>query len=525
VTAPEPAQSATLFCRVSSAKQAQRYSPEAQQRLGEEYAARKGLAITRVFQVVETASKKARREKWREYLSYVRRGPEGHALVATVDRALRNFADLPEVAELQKKYGKTVHFFLEGLILDGTHASTTDLRLGISAAVAVWYAGELAEKTRRGTDQKALKGEFPNRAPWGYLNDKATKRIVVDPAAARWVRRIKQLAAARQYTLDQMLAIVRSEGCRVHGRPIYRNMIERVVRNPLYAGRYDWPTGSGNWVQGTHEAIVPWAVHEAGLAWLQRKNRPRYRKHLFTMAGMIRCGCCPEGRAVIFEMRKGRFIYAHCTGYQLSKFKNPDGTRSRLCPDAVFVPAALIDAQVEAALERIQISEEMVTFIARELARDAAAAQAQSETQVAILKGLLTKLQARIDQAYADKLDGKIDEAFWAAQQKRMGDEKVRLEEELRRQEEAGPSTYMPNVKRVLKLAKDIVAIYKSAPVEKKRRLLDLAYSNWRLVGKKIEYQMKTPFAELAEGRASGNWLGVCGVIQNWATAVPLVVV
>lgn len=503
----DPAQAATLFCRVSSQKQAQRYSPEAQQRLGEEYAARLGLTITRIFQVVETASKKSHREKWREYIEYVRRGPEKHALVATVDRALRNFADLPEVSELQKKYGKTVHFFLEGLTLDGSHASTTDLRLGISAAVAVWYAGELSEKTRRGTDQKALKGEFPNRAPFGYKNDKTTKRIAVDTAAARWVRRIKELAAERLYTIDDITEKVRAEGCTLSGRPMYRNMVERIINNPIYAGRYDWPTGSGNWIKGTHEVIVPWHVHEAGLAWLKRKNRSRNRKHNFTMAGMIRCGCCPEGRAVIFELRKERFIYAHCTGYQLSKVRNPDGTRSKLCPDALFVPAAVIDTQVEAALERIQISPEMAEFIVTELGRDAAAAQTNSETQVAIIKGLLTKLQDRMTMAYQDKLDGKVDESFWADQQKRMGDEKLRLEESLRRQEEAGPSSYMPDVKKVLKLAKDIVRLYKSATVEEKRRILEMAYSNWRLVGKKLEYQMRTPFAELAEGRSSGDWL------------------
>jgi site-specific DNA recombinase len=417
VTVPDPATSATLFCRVSSAKQAQRYSPEAQQRLGEEYAARLGLTVTRTFQVVETASKKAKREKWREYLAYVRRGPERHALVATVDRALRNYADLPEVSELQKKYGKTVHFFLEGLVLDGTHASTTDLRLGISAAVAVWYAGELAEKTRRGIDQKALKGEWPNRAPYGYLNDKQTKRLAVDPMGARWVRRVKELSAEAQHSLDAILEKLRAEGWDLgYGRKLHRNLIERIIRNPIYTGRYEWPSGSGNWVQGVHEAIIPWSLHEAAIAGLERKQRPRYRKHLFTMAGMIRCGCCPEGRAVVFELRKGRFIYAHCTGYRRAA-----GGGSRLCPDAVFVPAAELDAQVLAALERMQISEEMAAWVIDHLFETAQLAQAQAEADAAVLKGQLTKLEQRMAKAYADKLDGAIDADFWAAQQKARG--------------------------------------------------------------------------------------------------------
>lgn len=501
---PPPAETATLFCRVSSAKQAHNYSREAQQRLGEEYAARHGYTVTRVFTVVETASKQAARQKWAEYIDYVRRGPEKHALIATVDRALRNYADLPEISELQQKHGKTVHFFLEGLTLDGTHASMAGLRLGISTAVAVYYAGELAEKTRRGIDQKALKGEWPNKAPFGYKNDPATKRLVLDPAKAHWVKRIKELSAEARHSIDSIVAQLKAEGCTLYGQKLHRNLVERTIRNPLPTGRYDWPVGSGNWIQGVHPPIVSWELHERAIAGLERKNRPRQRKHHFTMAGMIRCGCCPEGRAVVFELRKNRFIYAHCTGYQYSK---ASGVRRRLCPDALFLPAAVLDEQVAAALERVQISEGMAREIAAMLIKDAGTSQGIAETQAAILRGQLTKLDERAAAAYADKLDGKITEVFWAEQQKRWGDERVRLEEAMRRQEESGPSWYMPNVKRVLKLAKDIVHIYKTSDTAEKRRILNLVYTNWQLVGKKLEYQIRTPFAELAEGRLSGNWL------------------
>jgi hypothetical protein len=101
----------------------------------------------------------------------------------------------------------------------------------------------------------------------------------------------------------------------------------------------------------------------------------------------------------------------------------------------------------------------------------------------------------------------------------------VRLEEQLRRLEDAGPSTYMKNVRWALKLAKNLVPLYKKASVEEKRRILNLVCSNWRLVGKKLDYQMKTPFAELAEGRSSGKWLPVCGAIQTWAARADVVLV
>lgn len=513
-----PDKSATLFCRVSSAKQARNYSREAQQRLGEEYAARLGLAVTRVFTVVESASTQLAREKWREYIAYVRAGPEKHALIATVDRALRNYADLPEIAELQKKYGKTLHFFLEGLTLDGVRASSDNLQLGIKAAVAVYYSGELAEKTRRGLDQKALKGEWPNKAPYGYKNNSTTKRLVVDPVNARWVRRIKELSAESRHSLDAIVEILLAEGCTRYGSRLHRNLVERTIRNPLYTGRYEYPVGSGNWIQGKHEALVSWDLHEAAIAGLTREKRARQRKHYFTFAGMIRCGCCPEGRAVVMDIKKEKFIYAHCTGTRRSKVA---GARVKLCPDAQFVPLAQLETQAVAALTRTQLTYELADKIFADIALDAGAAEGAAEASAAVLKGQLKRLEGRAAEAYADKLDGKIDEAFWREQQKRWGDEKVRLEAALRRQKDATPSSMLRNVKQVLQLAKDIVPIYNSSSPEEKRRILNLVCSNWTLTGKKLNYQMRKPFAELAEGLSSGNWLRVRDSIRNWAVSQP----
>lgn len=512
----QPDRQATLFCRVSSAKQADNFSRDAQERLGRDYATRLGLTITKVFHVVETASKQDLRREWQKYLEYVRRGPEKHALIATVDRALRNYSDLPDVEELQKEYGKTVHFFLEGLTLDGAHVPASKLRLGIQAAVAVYYAGELAEKTKRGIDQKAIKGEWPFKAPYGYLHDLRTKRLAVDADRARWVRRIKELSAQAQHSIDRIREIVTDEGCRLYDQPLTRRMIERVIRNPLYTGRYDWPQGSGQWIQGTHEPLVAWDLHEAAVAGLERKHRARYRKHLYTFAGVLRCGCCPEGRAVVFEAKKGgRYLYAHCTGTRYSKAAGRE--LERLCPDAEFVPVEAIERQVLEVMQSVMISYDLADELYADIAKDAGAANGHAQTRAALLRGQLKQLEERSARAYADKLDGKIDEEFWATQAKRWGDEKVRLQEELRRLEETTPPDALARARQVLELAKNIVPIYNSATVDEKRRILNLTCSNWRLVGKKLDYTIEKPFAELREGLLTGSWRPFRDAIRTWA--------
>jgi site-specific DNA recombinase len=509
---------AILFCRVSSTEQLKGGSHQTQERHGLEYAQQKGLTVTRVFKVAETASKKAQRIKWQEFLEYVRKDQAQHVLVASVDRALRNYHDLPEVQDLQIRFGKTVHFFLEGLVLDGKQRSTNDLRLGIQAAVSVWYAGELSEKVRRGMDSKARRGEWPTQAPYGYQHDRLTKKIVADPNEARWVRRILELMAEGTWSIHRVIGVITAEGCRLTGgRRMLQSMVERIIRNPIYAGQVEWPRGSGTLYPGVHEPLVSWDLHRRAVAGLERKNRPRVRKHDFLLAGMVRCGSCAEHRSVVVESKKGgRFHYAHCVG---TRYIYHGAQKAKQCPAALFVPVHVLEGQLEAALAALQIDEATAEYVVGELAKDAGARAAEGEAQLALMRERVVRLQGHMDRAYEDRLENRITEDFWRDRNRAWSAEKVRLEEEIRQREEKGPASVIPTVRKLLELAKNIVPLYKSADVSEKRRLLNYVCSNWTLTGNKLEFSYNKPFDELVKGVQTGEWWAVQDAIRTFAAS------
>jgi site-specific DNA recombinase len=506
------ARQATLFCRVSSAEQLKGGSLDTQERLGREYAKNHGLTVMQVFRVAETASKKLKRIKWAEFLGYVRSSRDQHILVASVDRATRNTYDGPEIEDLRRA-GKTFHFFLEGLVLEQKARSTDNLRYNIQRSVSQWYSEELSEKVTRGMDSKARRGEWPTHPPYGYRHDRLTRKIAVEPSEAMWVKRILGLMAEGTYSVERVIGIVTQEGCLRRGKPLHASVVERIIRNPIYAGRIEWPKNSGTIYPGTHEALVSWDLHERALAGLERKNRPRYRKHDFLLAGLARCGSCEEHRAVVVEAKKGgRFHYAHCVG---TRYIYRDGVKVKQCPEARFVPVEVLEEQLEAALAALQIDAATVEQVIADLAEDAGTRAADGEAQVAIMKQEVSRIAGRIAKAYEDRLDGTVDEAFWRERNKAWGREKARLEEEIRRREEEGPASVIPSVRKLLELAKNIVPLYKSADVSKKRRLLNYTCSNWKLVGEKLEFSYNKPFAEMAHGVRTGEWWAVQDAIRT----------
>lgn len=487
---------AVAYERVSSREQAEGYSLDAQGRERSQYAAKKDLDVLRVWSVQESAKDEGRKA-FNEMIEFMKSHPEVKViLVEKIDRLIRNFGDVQTIFGLVKSNDIEVHFFHENFIFHKNSPTSDYYRLGFMMVVATGNTYDQRDKTIKGMNEKALQGGWPERAPYGYRNDTATKLLVVDPERAPWAKRMKELSAVALYTLDKIKDILVSEGYPIDRHRLHRNLIERIIRNPIYAGQIEWPKGSGTLTPGKHEAIVSWEVHQNAIRGLERLNRPRYRKWNFTFAGMMRCGLCPEQRSVVFEVKKKVNIYGHCTGV-----RKPD-----LCPSE-YVREEIIEAEVVRILRGAQINEDVADMILSEMAMDTGSEAAQKLTQVTLIKQEIGRLENRIRTAYIDKTDGTITEADWRGFNTEWQAEKVRLTESAKSLAESGPSSYLPTVRKMLELSKRLENLYFSATSEEKRELVNFVCSNLILRGKKVDFIYKKPFDLLAEGLQSAKWL------------------
>ena len=65
-----------------------------------------------------------------------------------------------------------------------------------------YYVDSLAENTKRGLRQKVRRGEYPNCAPVGYLNDSRTKTIVINRKRSVIIRQAFELYAQGKSRLE-----------------------------------------------------------------------------------------------------------------------------------------------------------------------------------------------------------------------------------------------------------------------------------------------------------------------------------
>ena len=220
-------QKAVLYARVSSKEQEKEgFSIPAQQKLLTDYARNKSITVVNEFVDVETA-KKAGRTNFNEMLSFLKKNKNVKIiLVEKTDRLYRNFKDYVILEDLDLE----IHLVKEGVVLSKNAKSHEKLMHGFKVLIAKNYIDNLKEETTKGMDEKASQGYFPSGAPIGYINttDKNGKKVIkIDPDKAPYIKRLFELFATGNYSLDTVRKKLQEEGF-VYGNgktPFYKTTV------------------------------------------------------------------------------------------------------------------------------------------------------------------------------------------------------------------------------------------------------------------------------------------------------------
>jgi DNA invertase Pin-like site-specific DNA recombinase len=334
---------AVVYARVSSKEQEREgYSIPAQLKLLAEYAAAQGLVVTEEYVDVETA-KQAGRTAFGQMVAYLRANSLVRiVLVEKTDRLYRNLKDWVTVDELDVE----IHFAKEGVVLSPHSRSSEKFMHGIKVLMAKNYIDNLSEEARKGMREKAEQGIWPTKAPLGYQNvsgPDGKKVIAPDPTAAPIVSKLFEWYATGQHSLHQVTQMAQTAGLvyRRAAAKVPTSTVHSMLRNPLYAGRFEW---NGQKYSGKHEPLVSVQLWERVQRVLYGRFAKKHRRmtHDFAFSGLMACSKC--GCSIVGEIKKQRYVYYHSTGYAdksrglPSKVRPGGSSRTAVCRAAGRTP-------------------------------------------------------------------------------------------------------------------------------------------------------------------------------------------
>ena len=482
---------ALLYVRVSSTEQEKEgYSLDAQEKLGHEYAKRKGLSIVKSWKVSESAWR-SERTAFNLMVDYAKHHTEiGHIIFDVTDRMTRNDFDKLKVFELIREHGKTIHLSRANKVIDKNFNPDDEFMFDIEVAAAKKLSNDISRKTRMGMLEKAEQGLYPSVAPLGYRNNLVTHLLDVDEAKAPHVQRAFSLMATGRYSLSTLGDLLHQEGLRNRGgNRVGKSALAYILSRSIYYGAFVWKDKP---YQGSHTPLISKELFDKVQDVLHGRYHQDRRGRSFPFNNLIVCGLC--GCKVLGELKKRKYPYYHCT---FSKGRH-NGI-GYLREDRL---AVLFEEPVKAATLPEEIAE-----LAKDALKEAAGSTLQlHENRLKALEIQQEKVNTRLSRLFDAKFDGELAEDVFRLKEAEYKAQLIEIKAQMESVKRVNPRFYDDGC-QTLELSKRLHCMYVKANYDEKANLLRLIASNYALLDVTLAPTWRRPFDLFVKGPSRPEWL------------------
>tara|TARA_R110000787_G_scaffold283118_1_gene395511 strand:- start:5780 stop:7273 length:1494 start_codon:yes stop_codon:yes gene_type:complete len=450
------------YTRVSTVKQGDGVSLEAQREAIDLFAKRNSLNVIAWFEEKETAAKRGR-PVFDKVVQSLQNGNAMGLIVHKIDRSARNFSDWARIGELVDS-GVDVHFAHESLDLRSRGGRLT---ADIQAVIAADYVRNLRDECIKGMEGRLKQGLFPWAAPIGYLDQGGGKAKIPDPVRGPLVRQAFELYATGQFSFRSLRMELQRRGLTSRsGRPITQGCFENMLSNPFYSGIVVLKR-TGRTYEGKHEPLISSGLFEQVQALKSNKQIKKSTRYNHPYRRLIACGVC--NRSLIGERQKAHIYYrCHTIGCSKTSIRQD---RFEAAAGAELTCYRLHDD------DRLRLQGKMAQLLRK---RTQASDRKAIELQLA-------NVAARADQLTDALLDQLIEKPTFIERKSRLDIERKDLEDLLSDSDKVNGDKL--TARKYLELSKSLILSYGLANPSQKCRLLKIAMSNCTLIGKKLYFE------------------------------------
>ena len=352
-----------LYSRKSSEDdERQALSIESQVKEALELAARDGLNVVEVRRESHSAKSSESRPEFNRLIGDIREKKFDGILTWAADRISRNAGDLGTVIDLMDQG------LLREILTHGTrftNSPSDKFMLMMMCGQAKLENDNKGVNVKRGFRAKIEMGFRPNMSPLGYLHDKyaekGTCKIFMDPVRGPIIKEAFHKVAYEGWTgrsvkrwLDDEMRLTTRKG-----KQVTLSMIYRMMDNPFYTGRYEFPQGSGKWYDGKHEALISKETYDKVQEVMKCAPKALPGTHEFAFTRIFKCGVCNSGISAdqkVKRLKDGttkRYVYYGCMKRWMTGCKQPYIREEELL-DQLYKIIDKVDINELAAVERIR---------------------------------------------------------------------------------------------------------------------------------------------------------------------------
>lgn len=369
------------YCRVSTDKEDQLNSLEAQKQFFTEYTQRTGDVLVRLYADEGISGTKIKNRK--EFLRMMKDAEQGlfdMVVVKDISRFARNTVDLLQNIRKLKSLGIETQFLTANM----TSMGNSEFVLTIFGALAQEESANTSKRVKFGKKLNAEKGRVPNLV-YGY--DKTIGdyfHLTINETEANAIRQIYQWYTQEGYGASKIASMLNDRGLKTKRNCQWsQNAVCRILTNELYTGKVingkeevaDFLTGrraekdETQWlvVDKPELQIIPPETFEQAQQIMQTRGKSfrvdkqrQSNKYLFST--LIKCKECGLSFRRIVRTYKNTYVRWVCSGH--------NGKGAHSCPNAVTVEEdELIDVLQEYFTHLLQSKKQVIRHVVGEFQR------------------------------------------------------------------------------------------------------------------------------------------------------------
>lgn len=394
------------YCRVSTKKEDQLNSLEAQKRFFEEHASNNpGYELIKIYADEGLSGTKTKnRKQFNQMMADALKGAFDIILVKDISRFARNTVDsLTNIRALKEHNVKLLFLSYNSTVLAGE----SEFMITLMSAMAQEESATISFKVKNGKKSNAKNGRVPNfvfgydKTPRDYFN------LAINETEANTVRRIFNMYVNAGCGANKIALILNSEGAKTkRGSKWSQTAVARILTNELYIGKIvNGKDEVVNFLTGKRKKKdeIDWyitdkpelkIIDEETFIEAQKTLKERHdafnltgkrnsTKHIFST--LIKCKCCGWSFRRTERTHVNTFIRWVCSG------RNSNGVAS--CPNKTVIDEAELLAGIKGYLIAVLGNkQDILKRIKKEYERINGAKNTEKKTEVE-LEDELKKIQ------------------------------------------------------------------------------------------------------------------------------------
>ena len=316
-----------IYVRVSTDDQRNNgYSIDSQLRMIKEYCEKNDYSIVDVYNDAGHSGKDLMRPEMQRLLADIKAKKIDKLIAIKVDRLTRNNYDGFWLLNYCEEHDVKIELILEPYDVSTANG---EMIFGMNLVFGQRERKEIGARTKRAMEEMALEKIHPSKAPYGYIRNKETGHLEIEPIEAQVVKDIFELCKQGNSTRS-IATIMKDNNAYLKQGKWASDRVYKILTNSIYLGIFEY----GKYkrkpqdilrVKDYCEPIIDEITWNATRNILVKNKHSNYGEHIHLFSGLVKCPICGEimASSESFKYPNGKLkVYYHlrCKNHNCSGF-------------------------------------------------------------------------------------------------------------------------------------------------------------------------------------------------------------